>query len=159
MEWAVSEEVLEKSLADAKAKGLNVKALAVINPGNPTGQVLDIEPLEVICKFCARHGIVALSDEIYQRNVYVETKKFISAKKVACETPGCEKLELVSFHSISKGFIGECGRRGGYMEMHNISPDARSALQTCLLWIVFWCCRTDHDEFDGQTSPSRRRIV
>ena len=128
MEWAVSEEVLEKSLADAKAKGLNVKALAVINPGNPTRQVLDIEPLEVICKFCARHGIVALSDEIYQRNVYVETKKFISAKKVACETPGCEKLELVSFHSISKGFIGECGRRGGYMEMHNISPDVHARL-------------------------------
>lgn len=128
MGWAVSEEVLEKSLADATSKGLNVKALAVINPGNPTGQVLDREPLEVICKFCARHGIVVLSDEVYQRNVYVETKKFISAKKVACETPGCEKLELVSFHSTSKGFIGECGRRGGYMEMHNICPDVHAQL-------------------------------
>jgi len=128
MGWAVSEKVLEKSYADATAKGLNVKALAVINPGNPTGQVLDREPLEVICKFCARHGIVVLSDEVYQRNVYVNNKKFISAKKVACETPGCEKLELVSFHSTSKGLIGECGRRGGYMEMHNICPAVHAQL-------------------------------
>lgn len=126
--WAVSEKVLQKSFADASAKGLTIKALAVINPGNPTGQVLDREPLEIICKFCATHGIVLLSDEVYQRNVYVDSKKFISAKKVACETPGCEKLELVSFHSTSKGLIGECGRRGGYMEMHNICPAVHAQL-------------------------------
>jgi hypothetical protein len=38
-------------------------------------------------------------------------------KKVARETLGCERLELFSFHSTSKGLIGECGRRGGYMEV------------------------------------------
>lgn len=128
MGWAVSEAVLEKSLADATAKGLKVKALAIINPGNPTGQVLNREPLEVICKFCTKHGIVVLSDEVYQRNVYAEDKKFISAKKVACETTGCENIELVSFHSTSKGLIGECGRRGGYMELHNICPDVHAQL-------------------------------
>lgn len=26
-------------------------------------------------------------------------------------------VQLVSFQSTSKGFYGECGRRGGYMEM------------------------------------------
>jgi alanine transaminase len=31
--------------------------------------------------------------------------------------------ELFSFHSISKGVVGECGRRGGYFECTNISPD------------------------------------
>jgi len=126
--WAISEEILEKSFADAKAKGLKVKALAIINPGNPTGQVLDKNALEIFCKFCVKRGIVILSDEVYQRNVYVDNKKFISTKKVACETSGCEKLELVSFHSTSKGLIGECGRRGGYMEMHNICPDVHAQL-------------------------------
>ena len=29
-------------------------------------------------------------------------------------------VELFSYHSVSKGFLGECGRRGGYMEMVNI---------------------------------------
>ena len=30
------------------------------------------------------------------------------------------KIELFSFHSTSKGLIGECGFRGGYFEMTNI---------------------------------------
>lgn len=29
-------------------------------------------------------------------------------------------IPLVSVHSTSKGFIGECGKRSGYMECHNI---------------------------------------
>ena len=31
--------------------------------------------------------------------------------------PDYDSFELVSFHSTSKGIIGECGRRGGYMEL------------------------------------------
>lgn len=108
--WAVSEEELQKRWDAAKAEGLNVKALALINPGNPTGQVLGREDLEVICRFCAKNGIVLLADEVYQRNVYADGKEFISTKKVALEDPQCENLQLVSFHSTSKGFIGECGR-------------------------------------------------
>ena len=60
--------------------------------------------------------------------MYVKDKKFISIKKVACEASGCENLELVSFHSTSKGLIGECGRRGGYMELHNICPEVHAEL-------------------------------
>jgi alanine transaminase len=84
--------------------------------------VLSREDLEIICKFCAKYDIVLLADEVYQRNIYVENKEFVSAKKVAVETPGCENLQLISFHSTSKGLIGECGRRGGCMELHNIDP-------------------------------------
>ena len=28
-----------------------------------------------------------------------------------------KELQLISFHSTSKGFLGECGKRGGYFEM------------------------------------------
>ena len=100
----------------------------LINPGNPTGQVLSREDLQVICRFCARNGIVLLADEVYQRNIYARGKEFVSAKKVALEDPGCHNLQLVSFHSTSKGFIGECGRRGGYMELHHIDPYVQTQL-------------------------------
>lgn len=127
--WTVTEQELEQKLSHAQGvEGLDVKALAIINPGNPTGQVLSRQDLEIICKFCAKYEIVLLADEVYQRNVYVEDKEFISAKKVALETPGCEDLQLVSFHSTSKGLIGECGRRGGYMELHNICPYVQSQI-------------------------------
>lgn len=62
--WAVTRAVLDLSLAEAQAKGQKVKALAVINPGNPTGQVLDWAALETICQFCAQNGIVLLADEV-----------------------------------------------------------------------------------------------
>lgn len=29
-------------------------------------------------------------------------------------------FELISFHSVSKGMVGECGRRGGYFECTGI---------------------------------------
>jgi len=35
-----------------------------------------------------------------------------------------DKQELVSVHSVSKGVLGECGIRGGYMELVNIAKEA-----------------------------------
>jgi alanine transaminase len=126
--WAVTEEELERRVVEAAEKNWNIKGMALINPGNPTGQVLQRKDIELICKFCARHGIVLLADEVYQRNVYSPDREFISTKKVAVETPECENLELASFHSTSKGLIGECGRRGGYMELHGIDPYVQSQI-------------------------------
>ncbi len=45
-------------------------------------------------------------------------RPFVSAKRVVRDLgPDYDGFELVSFHSTSKGLIGECGRRGGYMEL------------------------------------------
>lgn len=33
-----------------------------------------------------------------------------------------DKHELLSFHTVSKGALGECGQRGGYVETTNIHP-------------------------------------
>ena len=30
--------------------------------------------------------------------------------------------ELASLHSVSKGLLGECGMRGGYLYIHNFCP-------------------------------------
>ena len=67
--WAITVEALEAKLAEATEDGLTVKALAMINPGNPTGQVMTRESVESVALFCARHNIVMLSDEVYQRCV------------------------------------------------------------------------------------------
>merc|ERR1719447_2453757 len=43
--------------------------------------------------------------------------------------PGvAEEVELISFHSTSKGIFGECGIRGGYMELSNIHPEGHEQL-------------------------------
>lgn len=35
---------------------------------------------------------------------------------------------VISLHSTSKGLIGECGIRGGYMQMANIEPEVQAEL-------------------------------
>ena len=127
LNWAVSREELEAKLEKAKSQNLEVRALAMINPGNPSGNVMTHCDIQVITEFCAEHGIVLLADEVYQSNVYAEGAEFVSAKKVALDTR-LNQLQLVSFHSTSKGLIGECGRRGGYMELHHIDPYVQSQL-------------------------------
>lgn len=37
-----------------------------------------------------------------------------------------KSVTLASMHSISKGFYGECGRRGGYLELLNVAPEVVS---------------------------------
>jgi alanine transaminase len=37
-------------------------------------------------------------------------------------------LQLASFHSTSKGFLGECGLRGGYFELTGFAPDVQAEL-------------------------------
>ncbi|KAL3908121.1 MAG: hypothetical protein SGILL_008604, partial [Bacillariaceae sp.] len=127
LNWAVSREELEKQFVQATKEGLEVKALAMINPGNPSGNVMSHCDIQTIVDFCAEHGIVLLADEVYQTNVYAPGAEFVSAKKVALDC-GHKNVQLVSFHSTSKGLVGECGRRGGYMELHHIDPYVQSQL-------------------------------
>ena len=48
--------------------------------------------------------------------------------------PISRELQLVSFHTVSKGYWGECGQRGGYFEMTNIPPKVCLSI-SCLLYI------------------------
>ena len=120
--WGLDVTELEASYKNAKDRGVNIKAITVINPGNPTGQVLSRKNIENIITFAFENHLAILADEVYQENIYVD-KKFVSFKKVLSEMPDPIKssVELLSFHSVSKGVSGECGLRGGYFEFVNIN--------------------------------------
>ena len=115
--WTLNVEHLKEQVASARAAGKNVRALVVINPGNPTGNVLPDENLTATAQFCADEGLMLISDEVYQENVYADGKKFTSMRKIVHDAGLTDKLACLSFQSISKGYYGECGRRGGYMEL------------------------------------------
>ncbi|KVI05774.1 Aminotransferase, class I/classII [Cynara cardunculus var. scolymus] len=102
----------------------SVRAMVIINPGNPTGQCLSVDNLQQILRFCHQENLVLLGDEVYQQNVYQDERPFISSRKVLLDMgpPISKEVQLISFHTVSKGFLGECGQRGGYFEMTNIPP-------------------------------------
>lgn len=123
--WSLQVSELDRALKEAKGKGINVRALVVINPGNPTGQLLSKPNMEKVADFCRVNGLVLAADEVYQTNVYGKTP-FTSFKKVVKDMGSDFKnFELASFHSVSKGFLGECGLRGGYVELLNMDPKVK----------------------------------
>ncbi|KAJ7861674.1 alanine aminotransferase [Mycena olivaceomarginata] len=128
--WSTDPASIEAALTKAKAEGTTPKALVIINPGNPTGALLNSSTMEELVRLCARHSLVLLADEVYQNNLHdAKNHPFTSFKKVVrdLEKAGLQdKVPLVSFHSISKGVSGECGRRGGYFELTNVSTEVRA---------------------------------
>ncbi|KAL4538658.1 hypothetical protein Ndes2526B_g03050 [Nannochloris sp. 'desiccata'] len=123
--WSMDTEAIRKSIHAAREKGTNVRAIVFINPGNPTGQVLTADNLKELVKLAHEEGLVLLADEVYQPNIYTDEKPFMSAKKVLgdMQEPYASSVELASFHTVSKGVLGECGLRGGYVEFTNFHPD------------------------------------
>ncbi len=129
--WGCRLDDLEKSLTSARDDGITVRSLVVINPGNPTGQVLSESNMKQIVDFCVREGICLMADEVYQENVWRDNTKFISFRKVAHDLglkPTDNDLQMISFHSISKGFLGECGLRGGYFELFGIPESVKQQI-------------------------------
>jgi len=120
--WQLNEKILNESYNNAKAAGIDPVAMVVINPGNPTGAVLSRENIVIIINFAKKNNLSLMADEVYQNNVYAENSKFYSFAKVMHQLEE-KSIPLFSFHSVSKGYMGECGHRGGYMEMRNIPND------------------------------------
>lgn len=127
--WALDIEELQRAYLDAKLH-CQPRVLCIINPGNPTGQVQTKKCIEEVLHFAYEENLLVMADEVYQDNVYLPDCQFHSFKKVLYEM-GPEYfngVELVSFHSTSKGFTGECGFRGGYMEVLNMDPQVEAQL-------------------------------
>ncbi|KAL2857954.1 pyridoxal phosphate-dependent transferase [Aspergillus pseudoustus] len=123
--WGTDINTIKKSLEQAKAAGTDVRAIVVINPGNPTGASLSPEDIKSVLDIAAEEKLVVIADEVYQTNVFVG--EFTSFKKrlreLQQEVPTkYDNVELVSLHSVSKGMVGECGHRGGYFELAGFDP-------------------------------------
>ena len=101
--WALDVSELERSLDEGQRQS-NVRVLVVINPGNPTGQVLSRENIENVIRFAHKNRLFLLADEVYQDNIYDKNCCFHAFKKVMTEMgEPYSKMELASFMSVSKG--------------------------------------------------------
>lgn len=124
--WGLSVGELTKAVTAARRQGLRVRGLVFINPGNPTGQTLSEEAVKQLVRFCYDQRLVLLADEVYQGLTYRPDRPFVSAFSAmhSLGAPYADSLELVSYHSVSKGVSGECGLRGGYCQLTNIHEGA-----------------------------------
>ncbi|RAL16358.1 putative alanine aminotransferase [Aspergillus homomorphus CBS 101889] len=129
--WGTDVDAIKENLSKAKAAGTDVRAIVVINPGNPTGASLSAEDIKSVLEIAAEERLVVIADEVYQTNVF--SGEFISFKKrlrqLQQEVPGkYDNVELASLHSVSKGMVGECGHRGGYFELVGFDPEVAAQI-------------------------------
>ncbi|CAG8951304.1 hypothetical protein HYFRA_00008054 [Hymenoscyphus fraxineus] len=129
--WGTDIEAVKGAYQRAVDEGTDVRAIVMINPGNPTGASLSEDDIKAVIEFAAEKKLVVMADEVYQTNVFVG--KFHSFKSVlrSLQKADAEKyknVELASLHSISKGMVGECGHRGGYFELCGFDPEVQEEI-------------------------------
>ncbi|XP_035231510.1 alanine aminotransferase 1-like, partial [Stegodyphus dumicola] len=86
--------------------------------------------MQNIIKFAYEENLLILADEVYQYNVYDPDSKFYAFKKVMKEMGlPYSNMQLASLMSASKGYMAECGSRGGYCEIVNLDNDVKEILE------------------------------
>ena len=100
-------DAFKPSLTDIEAKITgNTRAIVVINPNNPSGAVYDRDTLQGIVQLAEKHGLVLMSDEIYDQMVY-DGAEFIPMATLA------ENTVCLTFSGLSKIYRA-CGYRVGW---------------------------------------------
>ncbi|XP_030218920.1 alanine aminotransferase 2-like isoform X3 [Gadus morhua] len=91
------------------------------------GHVQSRESMEEIIRFVYEEKLLLFANEDHQDILIGEGCMFISYKKVLAEmgSPFSDAVELASIHSASKGFMGEGGLHGGYLELVNFDPSVQ----------------------------------
>jgi alanine-synthesizing transaminase len=78
----------------------DTRALVLINPNNPTGSVADRACLEALLEIAARHQLVVLSDEIYDRMLIDPETAYVSTAALRDDVP------VATFAGLSKVWLG-----------------------------------------------------
>ncbi|KOS17397.1 putative alanine aminotransferase [Escovopsis weberi] len=124
--WGTDLATIRAAYDKARAEGVDVRCIVIINPGNPTGASLPEADIRAVLDFAAAERLVVLADEVYQTNVFVgqfhSFKAVLRAMQRDHPDGRYHAVELASLHSISKGMVGECGHRGGYFELVGFDP-------------------------------------
>ena len=98
--WYPDVADMEKKVTD------RTRAVLLINPNNPTGQVYSPELVRQVCEFARRHELLVISDEIYDRLI-IDDVPFQSTAAIAPDLP------VVTLNGLSKSHI-ICGFRCGW---------------------------------------------
>lgn len=97
-------------------------ALVMINPNNPTGAVYSAETVRGMADIARRHGLVLLSDEIYEDLVFGDARHHHAALAAG------DDVLCLTFGGLSKSFR-VCGYRAGWVVATGPVQNARDLLE------------------------------
>lgn len=114
-DWAPDLDDMASKITD------RTKAIVVINPNNPTGAVYPREVLEGIADLARRHGLIVMSDEIYDKILYDDAKHH----SIAALAPD---LFCLTFNGLSKAYR-VAGFRSGWLALSGPKEHARNYIE------------------------------
>jgi alanine-synthesizing transaminase len=120
------------------------RAIVVINPNNPTGAVYDRSVLQAIADLAAKHGLIVLSDEIYDQMVY-DDAEFIPMATL------CRDTLCATFSGLSKVYRA-CGYRVGWVSFSGAADRAESYLTALDLLAALRLCSNVPGQWAVQTA-------
>jgi alanine-synthesizing transaminase len=120
------------------------RAIVVINPNNPTGAVYSLECLQGLARIAEKHGLVMLSDEIYDQMVYP------GAKFVPMATL-CRDALCGTFSGLSKVYRA-CGYRVGWVAFSGAIEAAQDYLNAMDLLAALRLCSNVPGQWAVQTA-------
>jgi aminotransferase len=91
-DWSIDEAELRAAF------GPRTKAIILNTPNNPTGKVFSRAELELVAKLCVEHGVIGVTDEIYEHIVY-DGAEHVTLGSL----PGMEELS-VTINALSKTY-------------------------------------------------------
>ena len=120
------------------------RAIVVINPNNPTGAVYDRDTLEGIAALAEKHGLVVLSDEIYDQMVY-DDAEFIPMATLVNDTV------CLTYSGLSKVYRA-CGYRVGWCVFSGDLDQAREYIHAMELLAALRLCSNVPGQWAVQTA-------
>lgn len=100
------------------------KAIFINTPHNPTGKVYSREELTLIAGLCQRHGVIAITDEVYEHLIYDDAQPHIQMRSL----PGMED-KTVTLSSLGKTFSLTGWKIGWAVAPAHLSAGVRAAHQ------------------------------
>ncbi|MEP6852940.1 MAG: pyridoxal phosphate-dependent aminotransferase [bacterium] len=127
------------------------KAIVVINPNNPTGAVYPLEVLREIADLAARHSLVVLADEIYDKILY-DDAVHIPFSVLAPD------VFTVTFNGLSKAYR-VAGFRAGWMVMTGPRAHASSYIEGITMLTNMRLCANVPAQHAIQTALGGRQSI
>jgi aspartate/methionine/tyrosine aminotransferase len=112
---AVTGELLQQTISQARAKGLNPRKIILNYPNNPTGLGISQKDLQDIAEVCRDAGVIVISDEIYSLIAHGGSHKSIAGfyPEGTIVTTGLSKHLSLGGYRIGFAFIPDA--LGGLM--------------------------------------------
>ncbi|GJC93005.1 1-aminocyclopropane-1-carboxylate synthase [Colletotrichum higginsianum] len=131
-------EAFEAALRRSHARGVRIRAVMIVNPNNPLGRCYPRETLVGIMRFCQRHRIHLISDEIYGLSVFSSSSSSSSSSSeplpaftsvLSIDPEGVVDPDLVHVeYGLAKDFAAPGMRLGALVSRNRALHEAFSSV-------------------------------